>query len=222
MHILIIEDDEKTATFVAGALRQSGFAVTLCRDGEEGLAALLQNGFDAAVVDLMLPKLDGISVIRAARAAGRDLPVIILSARGNVDAKVGGLEAGADDYLAKPFSIVELTARIQALIRRAGRVDQPLELRYEDLVMELSTHKVSRAGESIDLQPLEYQLLEYLMRNRGRILSRNMILERVWGYSFDPHTNVVESRISRLREKINRSSGHKLIKTVRGFGYVLD
>ena len=222
MHILIIEDDERTATFVAGALRQAGFAVTHCRDGEEGLAALLQSGFDAAVVDVMLPKRDGLSVIRAARAAGRRLPVIILSARGNVDAKVSGLEAGADDYLAKPFSVVELIARIQALIRRAAVQDQPLELRYGDLVMDLSTHRVTRAGEAVDLQPLEYQLLEYLMRNQGRIVSRNMILERVWGYSFEPRTNVVESRISRLREKINKSGGHQLIKTVRGFGYVLD
>ena len=216
-HVLIIEDDERTATFVVGALQQAGFATTHCRDGEEGLSALLHNAYDAAVVDVMLPKRDGLSIIREARAAGRRQPILILSARRTVDAKVQGLEDGADDYLAKPFSIVELIARIQALMRRARDQEQTLELRYDDLVMDLASHKVTRAGESVDLQPLEY-----MMRNRGRIVSRNMILERVWGYSFDPRTNVVESRISRLREKINRPEGHQLIKTVRGFGYALD
>ena len=179
-HVLIIEDDERTAIFVVGALQQAGFATTHCRDGEEGLSALLHNAYDAAVVDVMLPKRDGLSIIREARAAGRKQPILILSARGTVDAKVQGLEGGADDYLAKPFSIVELIARIQALMRRARDQEQTLELRYDDLVMDLASHKVTRAGEPVDLQPLEYKLLEYLMRNRGRIVSRNMILERVW------------------------------------------
>ena len=221
-HVLIIEDDARTATFVIGALQQAGYAATHCRDGEEGLTALLHGGCDVAVVDVMLPKRDGLSVIREARAAGRKMPILILSARGSVDAKVQGLEVGADDYLAKPFSVVELIARIQALLRRTRDQEQTLELRHEDLVMDLATHRVTRGGEIVDLQPLEYKLLEYLLRNRGRIVSRNMILERVWGYSFDPRTNVVESRISRLREKINRPEGHQLIKTVRGFGYALD
>lgn len=223
MHILIVEDDTKTAEFVAGAFRQAGYVTTRCCDGEEGLAALLHGPYDAAIVDVMLPKLDGIAVISAARAAGKALPIIILSARGNVDAKVKGLESGADDYLAKPFSLTELLARVQALLRRTNRQEQsqPLELRVDDLVMDLATHKVYRAGHEVDLQPLEYQLLEYLMRNRGRIVSRNTILERVWDYNFDPHTNVVESRMSRLRDKIDRISERKLIRTVRGFGYVL-
>ena len=221
-HVLIIEDDVRTAAFVIGALQQAGFSATHCRDGEEGLSAMLHSAYDAAVVDVMLPKRDGLSISREARAAGRKQPILILSARGTVDAKVQGLEDGADDYLAKPFSVVELIARIQALMRRAREQEQTLELRYEDLVMDLASHRVTRAGDPIDLQPLEYKLLEYLMRNRGRIVSRNMILERVWGYSFDPRTNVVESRISRLREKINKPTGHQLIKTVRGFGYALD
>ena len=220
--MLIVEDDGKTAAFVTGALRQAGFASTHCSDGEEGLAALLHGSFDAAVVDVMLPKRDGLSIIREARAAGCKLPVLILSARGNIDAKVSGLEAGADDYLAKPFSVIELIARIRALIRRASNQERTAELRHGDLVMDFDTHTVTRAGEPVELQPLEYQLLEYLMRNKGRIVSKNMILERVWGYSFEPRTNVVESRISRLREKINRSADHPLIKTVRGFGYALD
>jgi DNA-binding response OmpR family regulator len=221
-HVLIVEDDARTATFVIGALQQAGYATTRCRDGEEGLAALLHGDCDVAVMDVMLPKRDGLSVVREARAAGRKMPILILSARGSVDAKVQGLEVGADDYLAKPFSVVELIARIQALLRRSRDQEQTLELRYEDLVMDLATHRVTRGGEVVDLQPLEYKLLEYLLRNRRRIVSRNMILESVWGYSFDPRTNVVESRISRLREKINRPGWHQLIKTVRGFGYALD
>jgi two-component system OmpR family response regulator len=153
---------------------------------------------------------------------GRALPIIVLSARGNVDARVQGLEAGADDYLAKPFSITELIARMQALLRRSsmhGTVTTVLKV--EDLEMDLVTHQVTRGGDRIELQPLEYQLLEYLMRNRGRVVSRNTILERVWNYDFDPHTNVVEVRVCRLREKIDRGAARKLISTVRGFGYVL-
>ncbi len=221
MHILLIEDDPKTAEFIALAMKQTGYAVTRCADGEEGLAAALNGPYDAAVVDIMLPKRDGISVIRAIRAAGRDIPVIVVSARGAVDAKVKGLEAGADDYLAKPFSIVELVARVQALLRRTSRTAETTMLRVDDLEMDLVSHRVSRGGVRIDLQPLEYQLLEYLMRNRGRVVSRTTILERVWDYDFDPHTNVVDSRVCRLREKVDRDSERKLIKTVRGFGYVL-
>ena len=185
MHILIIEDDGKTAEFVAGAFRQSGYATTLCSDGEEGAAAALHGEYDAAVIDIK------------------------------------GLEVGADDYLAKPFSVAELLARTQALLRRASRHQDSSVLKVEDLEMDLVSHRVTRGGERIDLQPLEYQLLEYLMRNRGRVVSKNTILEHVWDYDFDPHTNVVEARVCRLREKIDRASERKLISTVRGFGYVL-
>ena len=221
MNILIIEDDTATAEFVAGAFKQVGYATMHVADGEAGLAAALHGPYDAAVVDIMLPRLDGLEIIRRVRAAGRALPIIVLSARGSVDAKIRGLEAGGDDYLAKPFSVAELVARVQALLRRASRVDEATILKVEDLVMDLVTHRVTRAGEPIDLQPLEYQLLEYLMRNRGRVVTRNTILDRVWNYSFDPHTNVVESRDYHLREKIDRRFERKLIRTVRGFGYVL-
>ena len=218
MNILIIEDDVATAEFVVGAFKQVGYTTTHVADGETGLAAALHGPYDAAVVDIMLPKLDGLEIIRRLREAGRGLPVIVLSARGSVDAKIRGLEAGGDDYLAKPFSVV---ARVQALLRRASRAEETTVLKVDDLVMDLVTHRVTRAGEPIDLQPLEYQLLEYLMRNKGRVVSRNTILDRVWNYSFDPHTNVVESRVYHLREKIDRQSARKLLRTVRGFGYVL-
>jgi two-component system OmpR family response regulator len=222
MHILVIEDDAKTAEFVAGAFARAGCRTTVCADGETGFAAAAHGSFDAAVIDIMLPKKDGLAIIRDVRNMGRALPIIVLSARGNVDARVQGLEAGADDYLAKPFSITELIARMQALLRRSsmhGTVTTVLKV--EDLEMDLVTHQVTRGGDRIELQPLEYQLLEYLMRNRGRVVSRNTILERVWNYDFDPHTNVVEVRVCRLREKIDRGAARKLISTVRGFGYVL-
>ena len=221
MHILIIEDDRKTAEFVTGAFRQAGYATTHCLDGETGAAAALHGEYDAAIIDIMLPKKDGLSIISDLRAAGRHLPVIVLSARGTVDARIKGLEAGADDYLAKPFSVAELIARTQALLRRTSRQDDTMVLKVEDLEMDLVSHRVTRGGERIELQPLEYQLLEYLMRNRGRVVSKNTILEHVWDYDFDPHTNVVEARVCRLREKIDRASKRKLIATVRGFGYVL-
>ncbi len=221
MNILIIEDDAATAELVAGAFKQAGYATTHVADGESGLAAALHGPYDAAVVDIMLPRLDGLEVIRRLRAAGRTLPFIVLSARGSVDAKIRGLEAGGDDYLAKPFSVAELVARVQALLRRVNRAEETTILRVDDLEMDLVTHRVTRAGVLIDLQPLEYQLLEYLMRNRGRVVSRNTILDRVWNYRHDPHTNVVESRVYHLREKIDRRSDRKLIRTVRGFGYVL-
>ena len=221
MNILIIEDDVATAEFVVGAFKQVGYTTEHVSDGESGLVAAMHGPYDAAVVDIMLPKLDGLEIIRRLREAGRGLPVIVLSARGSVDAKIRGLEAGGDDYLAKPFSVAELVARVQALLRRASRTEETTVLKVDDLEMDLVTHRVTRAGEPIDLQPLEYQLLEYLMRNRGRVVSRNTILDRVWNYSFDPHTNVVESRVYHLREKIDRQSARKLLRTVRGFGYVL-
>lgn len=222
MHILVVEDDGKVAEFVANGFRREGHVVTLARDGEEGLAAALDGRYDVAVMDVMLPKLDGIEIIRRIRAAGRSLPVIVLSARGSVEAKVRGIEIGADDYLAKPFSLTELIVRVQALVRRASAVVESTVLRVADLEMDLVTHKVTRNGRRIDLQPLEYQLLEYLLRNKGRVVSKNTIMERVWDYNFDPHTNVVECRVSRLRAKLSMPGEKELLHTIRRFGYVVE
>ncbi len=222
MHILVVEDDGKVAEFVANGFRREGHVVTVARDGEEGLAAALDGRYDAAVMDVMLPKLDGIEIIRRIRAAGRSLPVIVLSARGSVEAKVRGIEVGADDYLAKPFSLTELIVRVQALVRRASAVVESTVLRVADLEMDLVTHKVTRNGRRIDLQPLEYQLLEYLLRNKGRVVSKNTIMERVWDYNFDPHTNVVECRVSRLRAKLSMPGEKELLHTIRRFGYVVE
>lgn len=222
MHILVVEDDGKVAEFVANGFRREGHVVTVARDGEEGLAAALDGRYDAAVMDVMLPKLDGIEIIRRIRAAGRSLPVIVLSARGSVEAKVRGIEVGADDYLAKPFSLTELIVRVQALVRRASAVVESTVLRVADLEMDLVTHKVTRNGRRIDLQPLEYQLLEYLLRNKGHVVSKNTIMERVWDYNFDPHTNVVECRVSRLRAKLSMPGEKELLHTIRRFGYVVE
>ena len=222
MHVLIIEDDAKTSDFVQKGFRQAGFSTTAAMDGEAGFLLARHGSFDAAVVDIMLPKLDGLSLIRRLRAEGSRLPVIVLSARGSVESKVAGLEAGGDDYLAKPFSIAELVARVQALLRRASNAVETTVLRIADLEMDLVTHRVRRAGTPIDLQPLEYKLLEYLLRNAGRVVTKSVILERVWNYDFDPRTNVVETRVGRLRDKIDKGFERKLIRTVRGFGYVID
>lgn len=222
MHILIVEDDRTTADYVSDGLRRSGFVCTHAADGEEGLVAVLHGGYDAVVMDIMLPKLDGLEIIRRARAAGVRTPIIVLSARGSVEAKVTGLEAGGDDYLAKTFSITELVARVQALLRRASATPEATALREADLEVDVVTHRVTRAGRRIDLQPLEYQLLEYLMRNKGRVVSKTTIMERVWDYAFDPHTNVVEVRVSRLRSKITAPGERELIHTIRRFGYVLE
>ena len=222
MHILIVEDDRMMADYVSDGLRRSGFVCTHAADGEEGLIAVLHGGYDAVVMDIMLPKLDGLEIIRRARAAGVRTPIIVLSARGSVEAKVTGLEAGGDDYLAKPFSITELVARVQALLRRASATPEATALREADLEVDVVTHRVTRAGRRIDLQPLEYQLLEYLMRNKGRVVSKTTIMERVWDYAFDPHTNVVEVRVSRLRSKITAPGERELIHTIRRFGYVLE
>lgn len=222
MHILIVEDDRTMADYVSDGLRRSGFVCTHAADGEEGLVAVLHGGYDAVVMDIMLPKLDGLEIIRRARAAGVRTPIIVLSARGSVEAKVTGLEAGGDDYLAKPFSITELVARVQALLRRASATPEATALREADLEVDVVTHRVTRAERRIDLQPLEYQLLEYLMRNKGRVVSKTTIMERVWDYAFDPHTNVVEVRVSRLRSKITAPGERELIHTIRRFGYVLE
>ena len=221
MRVLIVEDDASIADFVERGLREAGFAVDRAADGEEGLEAARLRVYDAAIVDLMLPKRAGLSVIEAMRAAGIMTPVLILSARRSVDDRVRGLQAGGDDYLTKPFAFAELLARVQALVRRASRTPEPTTLTFEDLTMDLLSRRVVRAGRPIDLRPREFTLLEYLMRNAGKVVSKTMILSHVWDYSFDPQTNIVDVLMSRLREKIDRPFERKLLHTVRGVGYVI-
>jgi DNA-binding response OmpR family regulator len=222
MRILIVEDDKKTAGFVEKAFQQAGFRTCHVSDGLEGLAKATTEPFDVAVVDIMLPKLDGLSVIEGVRRAGIKFPIIVLSAMDSVESKVQGLEKGGDDYLAKPFSITELLARVQALLRRSASSMETTTLTVEDLTLDIPSRRVYRGGVRIDLQPLEYQLLEYLMRNKGRVVSRTTIMEHVWEYDFDTQTNIVESRVCRLREKIDKAYDRKFIRTVRGFGYVIE
>jgi two-component system OmpR family response regulator len=222
MRFLLIEDDEKIGRFIGQGLRQEGHVVDWSRDGEEGFRFAVEAKFDAAIVDLMLPGRDGLSLIRELRARKHKLPIIILSAKSEVDDRVTGLAAGADDYLTKPFSFAELLARLHALVRRAsGAVEAARQLTCEDLSLDLETRRVTRGGQSIELQAREFALLAYLMRNAGRVLSKTMILEHVWSYSFDPQTNVVDVLVSRLRRKVDRDFPVKLIQTLRGVGYVL-
>lgn len=221
MRILVVEDDKKIASFVARGLKEAGFAVDQAANGEDGLRLALAHPYDTAVMDLMLPKLDGLSLIEELRKKKVLTPVLILSARRSVDDRVKGLQAGGDDYLTKPFSFVELLARVQALIRRASRETEPTRLVTGDLAIDLLAREVTRAGSRIDLQPREFALLEYLMRNAGRVVSKTMILEHVWGYDFDPLTNVVDVLVSRLRNKVDRQFEKKLIQTHRGVGYAL-
>ena len=221
MRILLVEDDVKIASFVEKGLRAAGYAVDHASDGETGLHMALSEPYDAAVIDIMLPKLDGLSLIHQMRQKKINTPVIILSAKGSVDDRVKGLQTGSDDYITKPFAFSELLARVQALIRRAGGVSEPTRLIVGNLSLNLLTREVIREGTRIDLQPMEFSLLEYLMRNVGRVVSKTMIMEHVWDYNFDPQTNVVEARISRLRDKIDRDFSSKLIHTMRGVGYVL-
>lgn len=223
MRILLIEDDERTASFIVKGLRQEGFAVDHAADGESGLYLAREMQFDAAVVDIMLPKLDGLSLIERLRTEQISLPVIVLSARSSVEDRIKGLHVGADDYLMKPFAFSELLARIQALLRRAGtQQSDPVNLTVDDLRMDIVRRKVFRGDREIQLQPREFSLLEYLLRNAGRVVSKTMIMEHVWDYNFDPQTNVVETRICHLRDKINRDSDNKLIRTIRGMGYVIE
>lgn len=221
MRLLLVEDDLKIASFILKGMKAEGYAVDHASDGEQGLHMAVTEPYDAAIMDLMLPKLDGLSVIEKMRKEKVNTPVIILSAKGSVDDRVKGLQAGGDDYLPKPFAFSELLARVQALIRRAGGLSEPTRLVYADLTMNLLTREVTRGGRKIDLQRLEFALLEYLMRNAGRVVSKTMIMEHVWDYNFDPQTNVVESRICRLRDKVDRGFDIKLIQTVRGVGYAL-
>jgi two-component system, OmpR family, response regulator len=221
MRLLLIEDDEKIATFIKKGFKAEGFAVDHATDGNDGLDLALSEPYDVAVVDIMLPGLDGLSLIGRMRREKVMTPVIILSAKGAIDDRVKGLQIGGDDYLSKPFAFSELLARVQALIRRASGAKEPMRLSVGDLSVDVLSREVRRGGVKIDLQPLEYSLLEYLMRNAGRVVSKTMIMEHVWDYHFDPQTNVVEARICRLRDKVDKSFDDKLIHTVRGVGYVL-
>jgi two-component system OmpR family response regulator len=221
MRVLLVEDDTKIASFVLQGMRAAGYAMDHAVDGSEGLSLALSEPYDAAIIDIMLPKLDGLSLIEEMRKNKVVTPVIILSAKGSVDDRVTGLERGGDDYLTKPFAFSELLARVQALIRRASGLTEPNRLNLGGLSVNLLSREVSREGRKIELQPMEFALLEYLMRNTGRVVSKTMIMEHVWDYNFDPQTNVVEARICRLRDKIDRDFPAKLIHTVRGVGYVL-
>jgi len=221
MRLLLVEDDPKIAAFILKGMKAEGYAVDHAADGQEGLHLAVTEPYDAVIVDVMLPKLDGLSLIERMRKDKVNTPVIILSAKGSVDDRVKGLQVGGDDYLPKPFAFSELLARIQALIRRAGSLTEPTRLVYDELTMDLLTREVTRGSRKIELQRLEFALLEYLMRNAGRVVSKTMIMEHVWDYNFDPQTNVVESRICRLRDKIDRGFDKKLIHTVRGVGYAL-
>jgi two-component system OmpR family response regulator len=221
MRALIVEDDATIADFVAKGLREAGFVVEVARDGERGLQRAMSERFDVAVVDVMLPGRDGLSVVDALRSRGIHTPVLILSAKRAVDDRVRGLQAGSDDYLTKPFAFAELLARVQALVRRATGTSEPTRLTVGDLTLDLLTRAVERGGQRLDLRPREFSLLEYLMRHPGRVLSKTMILSHVWGYSFDPGTNVVDVLVSRLRDKLDRPFGTPLLHTVRGVGYVL-
>jgi heavy metal response regulator len=221
MRVLVAEDDQVIADFVAQGLREAGYAVDVAATGPDALRKALEGGYDAAVMDVMLPGLDGLSVIEQLRAKRQQMPVLILSARHTVDDRVKGLQAGGDDYLTKPFAFAELLARLQALLRRAGGAAEPTRLTVGDLTLDLLSRRVERAARPLELRPREFALLEYLMRHPGRVLSKTMILSHVWGYSFDPGTNVVDVLVSRLRDKVDEGFDSKLIHTVRGAGYVL-
>jgi two-component system OmpR family response regulator len=221
MTILLVEDDDVIAEFVSGGLREAGFAVERTRDGEDGLRMALEHDWDAAVVDVMLPRRDGLSLVEELRRRGRRTPVLILSARRSVDDRVRGLHAGGDDYLVKPFDFSELLARLQALLRRATGVTAPTRLEVGGLSMDLLTREVVRDGQRLELRPREHALLEYLMRNPGRVVSRTALLSHVWGYSFAPHTNAVDVLVSRLRDTLDRDFATAMLHTVRGAGYVL-
>lgn len=221
MRVLVVEDDQKIASFAVKGLKQAGLAVDHAADGEEGLHLALTEPYDVAVIDIMLPKLDGLNLIDQLRRQKINTPVIILSAKRSVDDRVKGLQTGSDDYLTKPFAFSELLARVQALIRRASKVVEPTCLTIGNLTLDLLTREVVRGSRKIDLQPREFALLEYLMRHAGRVLSKSMIMEHVWGYDFDPQTNVVDVLVCRLRNKVDRDFEKKLIHTQRGVGYAL-
>jgi len=222
MRLLVVEDDPTIASFLVKGLQEAGYAVDAATDGSRGLHLAITEPYDAAVLDLMLPGRDGLSVLEELRRRHIAVPVLILSAKRSVDDRVKGLQAGGDDYLTKPFAFSELLARIQALIRRSQGVTEPTRLVAADIAMDLATRKVERGGRVLDLRPREFALLEYLVRNAGRVVSKTMIMEHVFDYSFDPRTNVVDVLVFRLREKVDRDFDVKRIQTVRGVGYVLQ
>lgn len=219
MKLLLIEDDRETSAFVSSALQQRGYEVETAFDGHDGLSRADAGDFDALVVDRMLPGLDGLSLVRRLRTHGKRVPVLLLTTMSGLDDRVEGLEGGADDYLSKPFATTELVARVNALVRRT--ISEATQLKVDDLEMDLLRRTVTRSGRLIDLQPQEFRLLEYLVRNAGRIVTRTMLLEHVWDLQFDPRTNIVETHMSRMRGKVDRGFATELIQTVRGAGYVL-
>jgi two-component system OmpR family response regulator len=221
MRVLLIEDDADTAAYVSNGLEEEGHTVDHAADGECGIAQAMADDYDVAVIDRMLPGLEGLALVKTLRAAGRKLPILFLTALGGVDDRVDGLEAGGDDYLIKPFAFSELLARLNALARRPHLKGEETRLKVADLSLDLITRRVFRGSTEIDLQPREFRLLEVLMRNRGRVLTRTMLLERVWSFHFDPKTSVVETHISRLRTKFDKPFPTELIHTVRGSGYSL-
>ena len=221
MRVLVIEDDKETALFLQKSLKESGHRADIAHDGEAGLAMALASDYDVLIVDRMLPKRDGLSLIGELRTAGKQTPVLILSTLGDVDDRVKGLRAGGDDYLAKPYAYAELLARIEALARRAAPSESATTLVVGDLVLDRLSHKVTRAGQAIPLQPREFRLLEYLMKHEGQVVTRTMLLENVWDYHFDPQTNVIDVHISRLRAKIDKAFDTPLLHTVRGAGYMI-
>lgn len=221
MRVLVIEDDKETAQFLLKSLKESGHAADLASDGESGLDMGRAGLHDILIVDRMLPRLDGLSLIRTLRAEGVRTPVLVLSALGDVDDRVKGLRAGGDDYLTKPYAYSELLARIEALSRRAVPEEQVTRYVVGDLVLDRLSHRVTRNGEPIVLQPREYRLLEYLMKNAGQVVTRTMLLEHVWDYHFDPQTNVIDVHVSRLRSKIDKAFDKPLLHTVRGAGYMI-
>ena len=221
MRVLVIEDDAEAASYIAKGLTETGYSVDVATDGKDGLLLAVSEDYDAAIVDRMLPGLDGLSVVETLRKAGKDTPVLFLSAMGSVEDRVKGLRGGGDDYLVKPFAFSELLARIEGLLRRRGGTAIETLLREADLEMDVLARSVKRAGQSIQLQPREFSLLEYLLRHAGQVVTRTMLLEHVWGYHFDPQTNVIDVHISRLRQKIDRDFDSPLLHTVRGAGYTL-
>ncbi len=221
MRLLIVEDDLEIAAFVIKGLTQEGFVLDHAADGEDGLHLALNESYDAAIIDVMLPKLDGLSIIETLRRRHVNLPVLILSAKRSVDDRVRGIQKGGDDYLVKPFAFSELLVRVQALIRRSSQTVESSSLMVGDLSLDLLKREVYRSGKKIEAQPREFALLEYLMRNADRVLSKTMILEHIWGFHFDPQTNVVDVLICRLRNKVDKNCPQKMIQTIRGVGYVL-
>ena len=219
MRVLVLEDDPKIASFLEKGLTQSGFAVDVCEDGEEGLVRVTSTDYDAAIMDRMLPGMDGLEIIRRMRHNDVQTPVLILSAKASVDDRIEGLQAGGDDYLTKPFSFSELLARVHALIRRYSQSKEPTRLEWQDIQMDLLTREVSVGAQKIDLQPKEFALLEYLIRQKERVVTKTMILEHIWNYHFDPQTNVVDVLVSRLRNKVDVDRTR--IHTIRGVGYAL-